>query len=76
MQEFISETISRSSRMAEVSGPDAAPPTPEEFGDLAAPLRETRERSATSPKVRLMKLQPVPGEHRTRWRFGRAPTSG
>jgi len=65
MQEFISEDdLQTFEGWLRYQAPDAAPPTPEELVIWRRLFEETRERSATSPKVRLMKLQPVPGEHR------------
>lgn len=38
--------------------------TPDELATLRRAFDEARQRAATSPTVGLMKLQPVPGEHR------------
>ena len=43
---------------------DAAMTTPEELVSWRRLFEDARERRATSPKVGLMKLQAVPGEHR------------
>ncbi len=65
MQEFISEddlkTFDGWLRYQAVNEATAAPQELEMWRRL---FDEARERSAASPKVGLMKLQPVPGEHR------------
>jgi hypothetical protein len=65
MQEFISEDdLQTFEGWLRYQTIDAATTTPEELARLRRVFEDARERSATRPKVGLMKLQPVPGEHR------------
>ncbi len=65
MQEFISEDVLRTFEgWLRYQAVDAATAAPEELVVWRSLFEDARQRSATRPKVGLMKLQPVPGEHR------------
>lgn len=65
MQEFISEDdLQTFEGWLRYQSVDAATATPEGLARWRRYFEDARERSATMPKVGLMKLQPVPGEHR------------
>lgn len=65
MQEFISEDdLKRFEGWLRYQGVDAATSAPEELEMWQGLFDEARRRSSASPKVGLMKVQPVPGEHR------------
>ena len=65
MQEFIGEDdLQTFEGWLRSRAVDAATTAPEELVMLRHLFEEARERSATSPKVGLMKLQPIHGEHR------------
>ena len=65
MQEFISEDdLKTFEGWLRYQAVDAATTAPEELEMWRRLFDEARERSSASPKVGLMKLQPVPGEHR------------
>lgn len=65
MQEFISEDdLKTFEGWLRYQGIDAATTAPEELQMWQAFFDEARKRSATMPKVSLMKLQPIPGEHK------------
>lgn len=65
MQEFISEDdLQVFEGWLRYQAVDASKTAPEELAMWRRLFEEARQRSATSPKVGLMKLQPVPGEHR------------
>lgn len=65
MQEFISEDDLRTFEgWLRYQTVDAATTAPEELARWRRISEDARERCATRPKVGLMKLQPVPGEHR------------
>ena len=77
MQEFISEDdLKTFEGWLRYQGVDAAQTTPEELEMWRSFFDEARKRSSASPKVGLMKLQPLPVNIGTRWRSGRAPISG
>ena len=65
MQEFISEDeLQTFEGWLRYQAVDASTTAPEELATWRRAFEEARHRAATSPKVGLMKLQPVPGEHR------------
>jgi hypothetical protein len=65
VQEFISEDdLKTFEGWLRYQDFDTATIAPEQLVMLRRLFEEARERSATRPKVGLMKLQPVPGEHR------------
>ncbi len=65
MQEFISEDdLQTFEGWLRYQAVDAATTAPEELEKWRCLFEDVRERTATCPKVGLMKLQPVPGEHR------------
>ena len=65
MQEFISEDdLKTFEGWLKYQAVDAAATAPEELARWRGLFEDARARTATSPKVGLMKLQPVPGEHR------------
>ena len=65
MQEFISEDdLQTFDGWLRYQAVDVAKTTPEELAIWRGFFEEARQRSAASPKVGLMKLQPVAGEHR------------
>ena len=65
MQEFISEDdLKTFEGWLRYQGIDAATSAPEELEKWRGLFDDARKRSLASPKVGLMKLQPVPGEHR------------
>jgi hypothetical protein len=65
VQEFISEDdLSTFEGWLKYQGVDAATATPDELAMWRGLFDEGRERSLATPKVGLMKLGPVPGEHR------------
>jgi len=65
MREFISEDdLHTFEGWLKYQAVDAATAAPEERSMLRSAFEEARERSARMPKVGLMKLAPVPGEHR------------
>ena len=78
MQEFISEDdLQTFEGWLRYHGIDATKTMPEELAIWRRVFEDARERSTTSPKVGRMKLQPaVRVNIGTRWRSGRAPTSG
>ena len=64
MQEFISEDdLKRFEGWLRYQGVDAATSAPEELEMWQSLFDEARKRSSAKPKVGLVKLQPVPGEH-------------
>jgi hypothetical protein len=65
VQEFISEDELRTfDGWLRYQGFDAATTAPDELAMWRGIFDEVRKRSLAIPKVGLMKLQPVPGEHR------------
>jgi hypothetical protein len=65
VQEFISEDdLKTFEGWLRYQAVDAATTAPEELERWRRYFDEARERCAASPKVGLMKLQPVPSEHR------------
>ena len=63
--EFISEDdLSTFEKWLRYQGFDAAMVTPDELAKWRGFFDEARKRSLATPKFGLMKLQPVPGEHR------------
>lgn len=65
MQEFISEDdLQTFDGWLRYQAVDPERTAPEELATWRRLFEEARQRSATRPKVELMKLQPVPGEHR------------
>ncbi len=65
MAEFISEDdLQTCEGWLKYQGVDASKTTPEELATWRHLFEEVRQRRAANPKVGLMKLQPVPGEHR------------
>lgn len=65
MQEFITEDdLQTFEGWLRYQAVDAATTAPEELARWQRYFEDARQRTATSPKVGLMKLQPVPGEHR------------
>ena len=65
MQEFISEDdLKTFDGWLRYQGVDAAMTAPMELETWRRAFDEARKRSTATPKVGLMKLQPVPGEHR------------
>jgi len=65
MQEFISEDeLQTFEGWLRYQAVDAATTPPEELEKWRRLFEDMRERTATCPKVGLMKLQPVPGEYR------------
>ena len=65
MQEFISEDdLKTFEGWLRYRGVDATTSAPEKLEMWQGLFDEARKRSSTSPTVGLMKLQPVPGEHR------------
>jgi hypothetical protein len=65
VQEFISEDdLKTFEGWLKYQGVDPATVTPDELAMWRRLFDEGRERSLATPKVGLMKLQPVPGEHR------------
>ena len=65
MQEFINEDdLKTFEGWLRYQAVDAATTAPEELEMWRRLFDEARERSSAIPKVGLMKLQPVPGEHR------------
>jgi hypothetical protein len=65
LQDFISEDdLKTLEGWLKYQGIDSATAAPEELATWRDLFKEAIARSAASPKVGLMKLQPVPGEHR------------
>jgi len=65
MQEFISEDdLQTFEGWLKYQAVDAATTEPEQLENWRRIFEDARERAAASPKVGLMKLQPVPGEYR------------
>jgi hypothetical protein len=65
MRDFISEDdLSTFEGWLKYQGIDAATTTPDELATWRDMFDEARERSSATPKVGLMKLRRVPGEHR------------
>lgn len=65
MREFMSENdLQTFEGWLRYQAVDGLTTTPEEFAMWRRLFEEARQRSAKSPKVGLMKLQPAPGEHR------------
>ncbi len=65
MQKFISEVeLQTFEGWLRYQRFDTAPAAPEELARWRRHFEDARERTAAIPKVGLMKLQPVPGEHR------------
>ncbi|MBI3457211.1 MAG: hypothetical protein HY002_15655, partial [Candidatus Rokubacteria bacterium] len=65
MRDFISEDdLQTFEGWLRYQAVDASTTAPEELAMWRRLFEEARQRSATSPKVGLMKLQPVPDEHR------------
>ena len=65
VQEFISEDdLQTFEGWLRYQAVDAATTAPEELEKWRRLFEDARERTATCPKVGLMKFQPVPGEHR------------
>ncbi len=65
MPEFISEDdLDTFEGWLRYQGYDAAALTPDELAEWRGMFDEVRKRSSATAKVGLMKLQPVPGEHR------------
>ncbi|MGA7385643.1 MAG: hypothetical protein WBW81_13420, partial [Methylocella sp.] len=65
MQEFISEDdLKTFEGWLRYQAVDAATATPDELAMWRGLFDEVSERGVATPKVGLMKLQPVPGEHR------------
>ncbi|PYV81545.1 MAG: hypothetical protein DMG05_29770 [Acidobacteria bacterium] len=65
MDEFISEDDLRTFEgWLRYQAVDASMLTEDELANWRRIFDEARQRSAANPKVGLMKLQPVPGEHR------------
>jgi hypothetical protein len=65
VRNFISEDdLSTFEGWLRYQGIDAATTTPDELGIWRSHFEEGRKRALATPKVGLMRLQPVPGEHR------------
>jgi hypothetical protein len=65
VQEFISEDdLKTFDGWLKYQGVEAATTAPEEMAVLQGLFDEARKHSSAKPKVGLMKLEPVPGEHR------------